>query len=112
MSASSAKPATGKTGVSLSFHERDEYRQLTKEQKDELREYRKSRGTNKGKGGQGNQGKWNQGKDDTKKLIAAAVENRLDVKLKEAQEGADDDDRVRSYLVTLLNSDSAKGSTP
>jgi hypothetical protein len=38
------KPAIGKTGVHLRYHTQQEYNKLSKEQKDELREWRENKG--------------------------------------------------------------------
>lgn len=108
-STSAGKPASGKTGVEFRFYQREDYFKLTEDQKEELRLHRMNRG---GKGDREN--KKNQGSNkkhwdkNTKKMIAAAVTKKYDEKMKEEQNSAADDEKIRSYIMSLVSGDTPK----
>ncbi len=73
----SFKPNCGKNGVQFCYYKSKEFNKLTKEQRDELREYRKANGNQY-------QGAWS-GKE-AKATIAAAIKEHEESKTKEAEE--------------------------
>ena len=109
-STSGGKPATGKTGVEFRFYERDEYKGLTDEQKEELREHRDNRKARKG--GKDSKPKANKKWDkSTKKQIAATVAQKVAEKLKEEKNGADDEEKLRSYIKSIVSGSDSKDTS-
>jgi len=72
ISAFGAKKGIGKTGVHLRYHNGDDYKKLSKDQKDELREWRTKTGQGKGKS-DSNAKKKQRVAFETEKAIASAV---------------------------------------
>lgn len=115
-----AKSGIGKSGVHLRYHKPTEYKTLSKEQKDELREWRKSKGG--GKDGGGNERSENK-RNKRDKAIAAAVSKQVEKQLSEksvvineskntTRSIQDDvtDDEARAYIMSLLSE--KKAPTP
>ena len=104
--APSPKSGIGKTGVPLRFHTREEYRSLTSEQKQELKEYRDQREqdgksrklSEKSPPKSGNQ----PSKKRLKSLIAAAVAKQMKETAVPPAVEATGDDEIRQYLVSLM----------
>jgi len=100
-SATTHKAGIGKTGVHLRYHKTEEYHKLTKEQKDELRQWRKDNPNDaaptKGKAAK----KW-------KKQIAAIVASELESQVKKAQDTPDDDDVDAATLIASVVKDQLK----
>jgi hypothetical protein len=103
-----AKEGIGKSGVHLRYHKPEEYETLNADQKDELREWRKSsKDKSKGRG---------KDKDKKKKVVftkamTAAVEKQMEKKLKAAMKAVDEptddptDEQARAYIMSLLKED-------
>ena len=93
----STKKSIGKTGVELRFYKRDEYKKLSKEQKDELYQWRQQQKEKK------NQAAGN-------KSIAAAVAKEL-AKQKEADSKAQKiDEEFSNYVMSLVTSAKEKAN--
>jgi hypothetical protein len=105
-----AKEGIGKSGVHLRYHKPDEYDTLSREQKDELREWR-STPAGKSK----SRGKTNGNKRQKRdKGMAAAVDKQVAKKLAAALKAADEpasteptDDQARAYIMSLLQVEKA-----
>ena len=98
--ATGAKPSRGKTGVEFRFYKLKEYQQLTKAQKDELREYRKGRGGGKGGDKDGKAPK--AGKGGHEKAIAAAVKQHLATMQQEAEEEEKTKSAFQDYILSVV----------
>ena len=108
---SSGKPARGKTGVEFRFYKKNEYDKLTKEQRDELREHRSS----KGKGSKDkkktptNQPAKAGAKDGgSEKAIAAAVKQQLTAMKKEAEKEEKTESAFKDYILSVVQGVTAK----
>lgn len=104
-SSGSKKPAIGKTGVEFRFYKPHEYRQLTDEQKTELKEHRESRNKGDGAkkdGGNKDRKKRTRGssKEEQKKWIAAAVQEKMEERKDDAETEAD----FRRYILSVVSS--------
>eukprot|EP00980_Cylindrotheca_fusiformis_P022532 scaffold9418_cov135-Cylindrotheca_fusiformis.AAC.1 len=87
-----------KTGVDLRYHKMSEYNKLTSEQKEELREWRK---TPNGKAAmEAGKKKGNSGGD--KASIAAAVEQQLAKRMKAIQQEQQDESQAEAYVMSVL----------
>ena len=104
-----AKESIGSSGVHLRYHKPEEYETLSKDQKDELREWRKTSKTNSGKG----TGKRDRNRaakaQKREKAIAAAVDKKVDKKLAASlaalncnDKDETTDDQARAYIMSLL----------
>jgi hypothetical protein len=83
VSAFGVKKGIGRSGVHLRYHSPPEYAKLSKEEKDELREWRQTSEAGKGKPNRGKDFKKEQGvRFETNKAIASAVEKKVAEKLK------------------------------
>ena len=97
-----AKEGIGKSGVHLRYHKPDEYQELTRDQKSELREWRMN-STQKSPKGRDKRPKHNRNKG-----MAAAVEKQVVTKLTAALKAHDDstseasDEQTRAYIMSLL----------
>jgi hypothetical protein len=105
VSAFGAKKGIGKTGVHLRYHPREEYVKLSSEQKDELREWRDTTGGGKGKRGRPNNkdGKPRRNvafKSD--KAIAAAVEKKVNERLKADERNKSQGDEAEAYIMSIF----------
>ena len=109
---SGMKTGTGKSGVELRFHTREEYTTLNAEQRDELRQHRNELERN-GKGRQLSKKRApakstsdaTTGKDTKrfKKLVSEAVAKEIKTKKDDAAESVVQEDAIRSYLLSLVN---------
>ena len=108
---SEARPKTGigKTGVSLRFHTPEEYRQLTREQKIELREFRDKREQQgksrklRPKSNNSNATSSTRQSKRLKSLVAEAVAKHMDTCGESPKENAPpNDDQLRDYLISLM----------
>lgn len=104
------KSGLGRTGVPLRFHTKDEYNELSSEQKEELREHRDNR-EKKGKGRhldkktnfKPNKSKTN--KPDSKRLktlISEAVAKQIVASATEQTAAVNDDDQMRAYIMSVI----------
>ena len=88
------KASIGKTGVHLRYYKFSEYKKLTKEQKDELREWRAN---NSGKGSKAG------GKQPlTKKQISAIVADQVKAAMKTGDGGDDSANDPQAYITSLV----------
>lgn len=95
------KPSIGKTGVHLRYHTPDEYKKLTTEQRNELREWRqnnpdaakKSKKTKTGRNGR-----------LSKKQVSTLVTKHFQAEMKKAMEATDNDQSKanEAYLVSMI----------
>jgi hypothetical protein len=99
------KPSRGKTGVEFRFYTKKEYTKLTREQRDELREYRKARengpqekGDKKGKVGK----PMKAGKGTHEKAIAAAVKQQIAAMQQEAEEEEKTKSAFQNYILSVV----------
>ena len=74
-----SKPGIGKTGVHLCYHNKNNYKNLSKDQQDELREWRKKHPQPIGNGGKSDAAKKRQKTD--KKAMAAAIKKGVEKEL-------------------------------
>ena len=114
------KEGIGKSGVHLRWHSNDEYAKLTKEQRKELNQWRTdqrksdpdfdSGSPKKRKGGGASSPK---GKRE-KKVMAAAIEKKVEEKLaatlKAQEEERETDEKIKSYIMSIINSTPPKTS--
>ena len=100
-----AKEGIGKSGVHLRYHKPDEYEGLSRDQKDELREWRMNSTKKSPKGRDHNK---HPKKQKSNKAMAAAVEKQVEKKLAAALKAHDDstseatDEQTRAYIMSLL----------
>jgi hypothetical protein len=114
-----AKEGIGKTGVHLRYHKDDEYATLTRDQADELREWRLTpegkKQTKRNKGSKGSKGGTKKGGGDFIKrqkrdqVMAASVNKQVEKRLAELQKKASSfsfeepsNDEARAYIMALL----------
>jgi hypothetical protein len=100
------KPAIGKTGVHLRYHKQQEYNKLSKELKDELREWRensKVKPTTKSDG---------KGKKESysKKQFASLATKRVNLDMDQSSEELKSQDDTRAYIMTLIQEAAAPGT--
>ena len=97
LSAFGSKKSVGISGVPLCYHTTEEYENLNKDERVDLRKWQK-RDKKKGKG--------RAKKDSSETATAPAVEKLLDKlvvnKLAEMQNESADDDKARSYIMSLF----------
>jgi hypothetical protein len=95
------KKGTGSSGVPLRYHTKSEYELLNKDQKDELREWRK--GTEfKGRKGKGKEYPSKKGRFDTTKAIASAVEKKVAEKMKAMEKEKTNGDETEAYIMSII----------
>ena len=100
-----AKEGIGKSGAHLGYHKPDEYEGLSRDQKEELREWRKNSTKKSPKGRDNNKSPKRQ---KNNKAMAAAVEKQVEKKLAAALKAQDDstseatDEQTRAYIMSLL----------
>jgi hypothetical protein len=113
ISAFGAKKGIGKTGVHLRYHPSSEYQKLTSEQKDELREWRETTGGGKKKGKHNNSdGKQNRNvRFNSDKAIAAAVEKKVQQRLKAEEKTKTQGDEAEAYIMSIFQKMTAKKAT-
>lgn len=107
------------TGVALRFHTKKEYAQLSKEEKDELREHRdslqtqgKSRklstsGQKKSKGGSAN----SVSSANIEKMVASAIAKGLKDHAKAETDEADAEKSMKEYILSVVNQKGKVGGT-
>ena len=107
------------TGVALRFHTKKEYAQLSKEEKDELREHRdslqtqgKSRklsasGQKKSKGGSAN----SVSAANIEKMVASALAKSLKEHAKAETDEADAEKSMKEYILSVVNTKGKVGGT-
>lgn len=109
---SGTKPSRGKTGVEFRFYKKKEYDKLTREQKEELREHRSSRGNganvsaDKKRGGNATAAKPEK-KNETK-VIAAAVKQQLAALKQEADDEEKTESAFKNYILSVVQGVSNK----
>ena len=102
VSSSLVKPPKGKTGVELRFYKTQEYRKLSKQQKEELYEWRESKRQNTGGYVQGS---------SEKKTIASAVAEELEKRDKAVEQEAAVNGDFEKYIMRMMESaNKGKGS--
>ena len=99
-----SRPGVGKTGVELRYYSKKEYYKLSDKQKDELRDWRNE---SKSKDSSVYPNKKQKFSNETTDAIAAAVDQRIEARLQSEQENELDDERVRSYIMSLIGGDGA-----
>jgi hypothetical protein len=109
VSAFGAKKGTGKTGVHLRYHNIDEYKKLSKDQKDELREWRSKSGHGKGRGEKDSKKKPRVA-FDREKAIASAVTKQVAEKMKAVEQAKTNGDEAEAYIMSLFKKFSGKAS--
>jgi hypothetical protein len=101
-----AKKGIGKTGVHLRYHPSSEYQKLTTEQKDELREWRESTGGGKKRGKPNNHKDGKQQQRNVRfksdKAIAAAVEKKVNERLKSEEKAKAQGDEAEAYIMSIF----------
>ena len=110
ISAFGAKKGIGKTGVHLRYYNSDEYKKLSKEEKDELRDWRKTpQGKGKGRGDKTNTNKKNVS-FDTEKAIASAVTKQVAEKMKAVEKAKTNGDEAEAYIMSIFKKLSGSAS--
>jgi hypothetical protein len=106
VSAFGAKKGIRKTGVHLRYHSPPKYAQLTKEEKDELREWRLTSGTegNKGKSSpkSGKEFKKPHVRFDQNKAMASAVEKKVAERLNAINQSKTKEDELKAYIMSIV----------
>ena len=103
------KKRTGKTGVELRYHKKEEYGQLDINQKDELREWRKKNGTMNGKQGKAviNEGnkynKDNGSKREIKRTITSLFCEEMNAYRRKTKESSDQTDELKRVLIDFAH---------
>ena len=108
-STTAKKPSIGQSGVHLRYHTSTEYKALTKDQKDELREWRANNPS---------QSKAKKAKADTKSKsniftknkVASLVAKRVDAELKKAAE-PDPEEDMETYITSLVDAAVARSTS-
>jgi predicted DNA-binding WGR domain protein len=95
------KKGTGSSGVSLRYHTKAEYDKLPADQKEELREWRKSSAFNK-KGKGNKDGHRPSHQFDTTKAIASAVEKKVAEKMKAMEQEKTEETVTEAYIMSLF----------
>ena len=111
------KKRTGKTGVELRYHKKEEYGQLDDNQKDGLREWIKKSGTMKGKQrravkNEGNKyNKDNGSKREIKRTIASLFREEMNVYGRKTKESSDQTDELKRVLIDFAHQGGKVSST-
>jgi hypothetical protein len=100
------KPAIGKTGVHLRYHKRQEYHKLSREQRDELREWRQNNGKLRPTAKSHGKGKR---KSYTKKELASLVTKRVKLQMDKSSEELKAQDDTKTYIMSLIQEAVAPG---
>lgn len=95
------KPGIGKTGVHLCYHEKHKYKELTKAQRLELKEWREKK---QEKGDKSPAKKKAKGERMNKKQIAA-ISKAVAKHMTEQQKAKDDDDNIDAIIMSLQSTD-------
>ena len=101
-----AKKGTGSTGVPLRYHTKTEYDLLNKDQKDELREWRKG-AEFKGNNGKKGKSRPNKKPHAMNKVIAAAVEKKVAEKMKAMEQDKANGNEAEAYIMSIFQKYSA-----
>jgi hypothetical protein len=101
------KPAIGKTGVHLRYYKKHEYDKLSKEQKDELREWRKDHNVKPASTSDGKDKK----KSYTKKQLASLVSKKVKLQLDKSSEEMKTQDETKAYIMSLIK-ETLENSSP
>jgi hypothetical protein len=102
ISAFGAKKGIGKTGVHLRYHPSNEYQKLTNDQKNELREWRESTGGDKKRKHPNQKTQQRNVKFKSDKAIAAAVEKKVNERLKAAEQTKVQGDEAEAYIMSIF----------
>ena len=105
------KARVGVTGVELRFHSKQEYAELSKLQKDELHEWRRTRTNkpdNKPKGGQG---KARKHESSISSVLAKAVKDSQTESKEEAKE-AKEAKAIEAYIMSVVNKNNLNNPVP
>jgi hypothetical protein len=97
-STTGGKPAIGQTGVHLRYYKKKEYDKLSKEQQDELREWRKSLNFKPVTKPDGKEKK----KSYTKKQLAALVNKKVKYQIDKSSEETKTQDDTKAYIMSLI----------
>ena len=111
---SSMRPGIGKTGVHLRWYKGEEFRKLSKEQRTELVEWRAKTKEKKSKGNTEDGDKRSKTKENKKMreaAISAAVDKRIEEKLKASEKDTQDEEGVKNYIMSVIKQMNDK-STP
>jgi hypothetical protein len=108
-----AKKGIGKTGVHLRYHPSSEYQKLTTEQKDELREWRETsgRGMKRAKPYHKDGKQQRNVKFKSDKAIAAAVEKKVNKRLKDEEKEKTEGDQAEAYIMSIFQKMTANKAT-
>jgi hypothetical protein len=98
----SPKKGIGKSGVHFRFHNTDEYRKLSPDQKDELREHRNELQSN-GKGRKLAKGGSNKKPSTNVSATLAQIDKRIEEKLKTTEADATSAEQLQTFLIALVN---------
>jgi hypothetical protein len=99
------KKGIGSTGVSLRYHEPDEYSKLSPDQTKELREWRNANRGNTGFKGKGKSFKGKSGKSTPKyksKAMASAVEKKVAEKMKSMEQEKANEGATEAYIMSIF----------
>ena len=106
ISAFGTKPGRGKTGVHFQYHTHKEFIKLSKEQKNELIQWRASQADGKKGNNAAKASKMKDNKDKKVKFddkaMAAAVDTRVEAKFKEIVDEQKTEDDVKAYIMGCL----------
>jgi hypothetical protein len=100
VSAFGAKKGIGSSGVHLRYHSPDEYKKLSKEEKDDLRQWRKTTGST-GKGGK--ESKSSPKQYNPEKAIASAVEKKFAERMKAIEKEKQGDAEAEGFIMSVFN---------
>jgi hypothetical protein len=92
------KSSVGKTGVHLRYHKKQEYNELSQEQKDELREWRENSNAKPTAKSDGKGKK----KSYTKKQLASLVTKRVKIAMDKSSEELKTQDDTKAYILSLI----------
>ena len=104
----SSKPTVGRTGVEFRFYKSKDYKALTNDQKEELREYRKKHKISRGKNASGKTTTTNQSRN---KAIAAAVKKELKKIQKESETNDEDEENLHNFITSVVNKEDSSSAT-
>ncbi len=107
VSAFGAKKDTGKTGVLLQYHSPDDYKKLSKAQKDELRDWRTKSGHGKGKSEKDGPKK---PRFDRDKAITSAVTKQVAEQMKAVEQAKTTDNEAEAYIMSIFKKYAGKAS--
>ena len=122
VAASMAKPGIGpRTGVHYRFYKTKEYNALSKEQREELREWRIANGLTKkqkaakddaksGGGKSGNRRRGKKGRYNSKEAIVDAVKAQVEKALKEKEEDQSQENDLKNYIMSVIHESATSNS--